>query len=141
MAMLPDPQGTLMLVEHFGYIEFVNPMDSCIMDGGVQLPTNTIFQIESTAQPVRKGRKQTTAQEFAIATYTGLYFIHVTRNKQFKRSALEGAGIAPPPYDVNLLKEVYFKDKNVSCFLEYSPGLFCVCLYKDDCVHLLNRHD
>jgi hypothetical protein len=42
---------------------------------------------------------------------------------------------------VLLLKEVYFKDKNVSRFLEYEPGLFAVCLYKDDSVHLLNRHD
>ena len=40
-----------------------------------------------------------------------------------------------------MLKEVYFKDKNVSHFLEYEPGLFAVCLYKDDSVHLLNRHD
>jgi hypothetical protein len=42
---------------------------------------------------------------------------------------------------VNLLKEVWFKDKNVSRFLEYSPGLFAVCLFKDDSIYLLDRNN
>jgi len=42
---------------------------------------------------------------------------------------------------VNLLKECYFKDKNVSRFLEYEPGLFAVCIFKDDQIYLLNRFE
>lgn len=45
----------------------------------------------------------------------------------------------PPPYEINLLKEVYFKDSNVQKFLEYQPGKFAVCLYKDDAIFLVDR--
>lgn len=82
--------------------------------------------------------------EYAIATYNGLYFIHVSRNIVTKKTQIDPSGkpkFVPPPYEVNLLKEVYFKDKNVSRFLEYAPGLFAVCLFKDDQIYLLNREE
>ena len=82
--------------------------------------------------------------EYAIATYNGLYFIHVSRNIVNKKTQIDPSGkpkFVPPPYEVNLLKEVYFKDKNVSRFLEYAPGLFAVCLFKDDQIYLLNREE
>jgi len=65
-----------------------------------------------------------------------LYFIHLTYNKLSKKFDSR-----IPRYDINLLKEVYFKDKNVSKFLEYAPGKYAVCIYKDDNVYLLNRQN
>ena len=50
-----------------------------------------------------------------------------------------GRPVTPPPYEINLLKEVFFKDKSVSKVLEYTPGMFAVCLNKDDSIHLVNR--
>ena len=35
MVILPDPQRTIMVCQHFGYIEFINPQEGCVMNGGV----------------------------------------------------------------------------------------------------------
>lgn len=45
--------------------------------------------------------------------------------QQFDKS---GKQIKEPPYEINMLKESYFKDKTVQKFLEYSPNLYAVCL-------------
>ena len=42
-------------------------------------------------------------------------------------------------YEVNKLNEVYFKDKVLVRFTEFSDGEFAVCVAKDDHVYLLNR--
>jgi hypothetical protein len=42
-------------------------------------------------------------------------------------------------FEVNKLNEVYFKDKVIVRFSEYSEGEFAVCVAKDENVYLLNR--
>ena len=73
-----------MLCEHFGFIEFVNPLNCEVMEGGVQLPTNTIFQMDAT---IKQNKLKPSTHEYALSTYSGLYFIHVTKNKPFKRTS------------------------------------------------------
>lgn len=58
MAILPDDSNTIISCQHFGFIEFVSPNDNCILGGGVQLPTNSIYQIQRTK--VMKVFKQVT---------------------------------------------------------------------------------
>ena len=115
------------------------------------MPTNTIFQIGKT-RAQKDINKQQLAQyipiEYALATYSGLAFIQVQKNKGIKinpnaipstEKTATGTKKAPPPYDIVKLGEVYFKDKNVSRFKEYAEDLYAVCLFKDDNLYLLDR--
>ena len=43
MVILPDNSNTIMICQHFGFIEFVSLSENSILEGGVQLPTNSIF--------------------------------------------------------------------------------------------------
>ena len=75
----------------------------------------------------------------------GLSFIHVFRNKNAKKHGITcdqpttGSKRAPPPYEVSKLNEIYFKDKLILRFTEYTEGEFAVCIAKDEHVYLLNR--
>jgi hypothetical protein len=51
MAVIPDNSNTVLVVQHFGFIEFVNPVANEVLVGGVQLPSNSIFQICATKSP------------------------------------------------------------------------------------------
>jgi hypothetical protein len=68
-----------------------------------------------------------------LGTFLGLHFIQVNKNRAWS----EGL----PHYEVNLLREVYFKGSSIASFLEYEPGLYAVCLAQDSAVNLLNRFD
>ena len=43
MTVIPDNSNSILVVQHYGFIEFVNPITNEILEGGVQLPTNSIF--------------------------------------------------------------------------------------------------
>lgn len=87
------------------------------------------------------------ATEYALATYTGLAFIHIAKNKQdasvkadaTSKSSATSSKKSPPLYEVQKLNEVYLKDRNVSRFVEYVEDKFAVCLFKDDHIYLVNR--
>ena len=85
LTMLPNvPEPTLMCAQHFGYVDFVSVFDSetrinrlKLLEGGVQLTTNSIFYLDQTLS--RKKPKESISQafvaEYALATYLGLSFI------------------------------------------------------------------
>lgn len=77
---------------------------------GVQLPTNTIYQVHLTSK-----------SEYVLATYFGMRFIDVDGTK------------------VTLHTEQYFEGQNVLRICEYQPSTFVVCLAKDDHVYILKR--
>ena len=62
--------------------------------------------------------------EYALASYTGLAFIHI--KKTYSNT-----------YEVFTLQEHYFKERQVSKFIEYERDKFLVALYKDDSLYLL----
>lgn len=81
MTVIPDNSNTILVVEHFGFIEFVSPVTNEVIAGGVQLPTNTIFQISGTKIFNAQQNSGFGPWEYAIATYSGLAFIHISRNR------------------------------------------------------------
>ena len=130
MTLLPDKSNNLILCQHFGFIDIVNPVYGQLVYN-FQLPTNSIFKIKQTkTQSVyQHSSSEYGPWEYAIGTLTGLYFIQVSRTKNL---AQVSSTVRPPLYRIDMEKETYFKGKNVSAFHEYQPGLYVICLAQDN---------
>lgn len=154
MVNLPNcPEPIIMCAQHFGYVDFVSVVDPetkqnklKLLDGGIQLSTNSIFYLEATRFQTKPkdNPQQVFCGEYALATYLGLAFIHVFRNKNAKKQNTSdqpatGSKRPPPPFEVSKQNEVYFKDKVVMRFSEYTEGEFAVCIAKEEYVYLLSR--